>query len=138
EQAMGALREVLRRFPDTEYARDARVKLDLTQDHLAGKDMEIGRYYLKRENWLSAANRFRFVVENYQTTSHVPEALHRLVECYLKLGVKEEAMRYGAVLGHNFPSSLWYRDTYKLLADQQLAAKVPLPEEDSWWDSLIP
>lgn len=138
EQAMQALREVLRRFPDTEYARDARVKLDLTQDHLAGKEMEIGRYYLKRDDYLAAVNRFRFVVENYQTTSHVPEALHRLVECYLKLGVREEATRYAAVLGHNFPSSLWYRDSYKLLTGKQVE-KPPVPGDDSsWWDSLIP
>lgn len=138
EQAMGALREVLRRFPDTEYARDARVKLDLTQDHLAGKEMEIGRYYLKRDDYLAAVNRFRFVVENYQTTSHVPEALHRLVECYLKLGVREEAMRYASVLGHNFPSSLWYRDSYKLLTGKQVK-DVPVPDESpSFWDSIIP
>lgn len=115
EQSMQALREVIRRFPDTEYARDARVKLDLTQDHLAGKEMEVGRYYLKRDDYLAAVNRFRFVVDNFQTTSHVPEALHRLVEGYLKLGVKDEAVRYAAVLGHNFPGSIWYRDSYKLM-----------------------
>jgi len=93
EQAMQALREVIRRFPDTEYARDARVKLDLTTDHLAGKEMEIGRYYLRHEDYISAINRFRFVVENYQTTSHVPEALHRLVECYLRRQGRGDALR---------------------------------------------
>ncbi len=137
EQAMQALREVIRRFPESEYARDARVKLDLTQDHLAGKEMEIGRYYLKRDDYLAAVNRFRFVVETYQTTSHVPEALHRLVECYLKLGVRDEAMRYAAVLGHNFPGSVWYRDSYKLLADKKIAATPPA-EEPSWWDNIVP
>lgn len=144
EQAMTALREVIRRFPDSEYARDARVKLDLTQDHLAGKEMEIGRYYLKRDDYLAAVNRFRFVVENYQTTSHVPEALHRLVECYLKLGVRDEATRYAAVLGHNFPSSQWYRDSYKLLTGKNIAEAKDQPSVDApqvepaWWDHLIP
>ena len=144
EQAMTALREVIRRFPNTEYARDARVKLDLTQDHLAGKEMEIGRYYLKRDDYLAAVNRFRFVVENYQTTSHVPEALHRLVECYLKLGVRDEATRSAAVLGHNFPSSVWYRDSYKLLTGKQVAEQPEAISQDAptvspaWWNYLIP
>jgi len=136
EQAMQALREVIRRFPDTEYARDARVKLDLTQDHLAGKEMEIGRYYLRHDDTLSAINRFRFVVENYQTTSHVPEALHRLVECYLKLGVREEAQRYAAVLGHNFPGSTWYRDSYKLMTGKEV--KQAAGNDSSWWDHITP
>ena len=115
DQSMQALREVVRRFPDTEYARDAKIKLDLTQDHLAGKEMQIGRYYERRKEYLAAINRFRFVVENFQTTSHVPEALHRLVECFLKLGVVDEATRYASVLGYNFPNSIWYRDSYALL-----------------------
>ena len=119
EQALAALREVVRRFPDTEYARDAKIKEDLTLDHLAGKEMQIGRYYLKRDDTLAAINRFRNVVENYQTTSHVPEALHRLVEAYLKLGIKAEAMKYAAVLGANYPSSSWYRDSYKLMTVTQ-------------------
>lgn len=137
EQAMKALREIIRRFPDSEYARDARVKLDLTQDHLAGKEMEIGRYYLRHDDTLAAINRFRFVVENFQTTSHVPEALHRLVEAYLKLGVKDEATRYAAVLGANFPGSVWYRDSYKLMTSKD-AKNVKQTESDkqpdsSWW-----
>ena len=111
DNALQALREVIRRFPDSEYARDAKIKLDLTTDHLAGKEMQVGRYYLERGDTLAAINRFRYVVENYQTTSHVPEALHRLVEAYMKLGVRDEAQRYAAVLGHNFPDSLWYRDS---------------------------
>lgn len=137
EQAMQALREVARRFPESEYARDARIKLDLTMDHLSGKEMEIGRYYLRQHDYIAAVNRFRFVVENYQTTSHVPEALHRLVEAYLRLGVREEATRYASVLGHNFPSSLWYRDSYKLLTGKPVA-KLEGAEDGRWWDSLIP
>jgi outer membrane protein assembly factor BamD len=137
EQALQALREVVRRFPDTQYARDAKVKLDLTQDHLAGKEMEIGRYYLRHDDTLAAVNRFRFVVENFQTTSHVPEALHRLVEAYLKLGVKDEAMRYAAVLGNNFPGNVWYRDSYKLMTKKSLPAATT-SDETSWWDGVIP
>lgn len=137
EQAMQALREVIRRFPDTEYARDAKVKLDLTQDHLSGKEMEIGRYYLRRHDYVAAINRFRFVVENFQTTTHVPEALHRLVECYLKLGVRDEAVRYGAVLGYNFPGSLWYRDSYKLLTGKAITKEAEA-EGESWWDFVVP
>jgi len=134
EQAMVSLRDVVRRFPDTEYARDAKIKLDLTEDHLAGKEMQVGRYYLKRGDTLAAINRFRFVVENYQTTSHVPEALHRLVETYMALGVREEAQRYASVLGHNFPESIWYRDSYKLMTGnlpETLAKKEE--ESSSWW-----
>ncbi len=115
QKARDALKEVTKRYPDSEYARDARLKLDLTEDHLAGKEMMVGRYYLERGEILSAVNRFRFVVEEYQTTSHIPEALHRLVEAYLKLGVRAEAERYAAVLGHNFPGSEWYEYSYNLL-----------------------
>jgi outer membrane protein assembly factor BamD len=136
ELAMQSLREIIRRFPSSEYARDARIKLDLTTDHLAGKEMQVGRYYQRHQDYLAAINRFRFVVENYQTTSHVPEALHRLVESYLKLGVIEEAQRYAAVLGHNFPGSLWYRDTYKLMTGE--AKPVSQEETQSWWDSILP
>lgn len=136
QDALQALREVVRRFPDTDYARDAKIKIDLAVDHLAGKEMQVGRYYLVREDYLAAINRFRAVVDQYQTTNHTPEALHRLVECYLRLGVREEAQKYAAVLGHNFPDSLWYRDSYKLLAGQ--SAK-PLEEEKApWWDVLVP
>lgn len=137
ELAMQALRDVVRRFPDSDYARDAKIKLDLTTDHLAGKEMQVGRYYLKQDDYLAAANRFRYVVENYQTTSHVPEALHRLVECYLKLGVTAEAQRYAAVLGHNFPDSVWYRDSYKLMTGESAQAKAAASNEP-WWNSIIP
>ncbi len=117
EQAMAALRELIKRFPQTDYARDARLKLDLTKDHLAGKEMSIGRYYLKRGELVAAITRFRTVVEQYQTTSHVPEALHRLVEAYLSLGVIKEAKTAAAVLGHNYPGSEWYEDTYALMQE---------------------
>lgn len=132
EKALQALIEVMKRFPDSEYARDARLKLDLTNDHLAGKEMQVGRYYLMRDEYLSAINRFRYVVENYQTTSHVPEALHRLVEAYLLLGVPEEAQKYAAVLGHNFPSSAWYRYSFALLQ-----GKIA-PEEEGFLQRLVP
>lgn len=136
EQAMQALREVIRRYPDSEYARDARIKLELTQDHLAGKEMQVGRYYQRHDAYVAAINRFRFVVDNYQTTSHVPEALHRLVECYLKLGVVDEAKRYASVLGHNFPNSIWYRDSYGLLNGG--AKPVEWEEEDEEEESAKP
>lgn len=112
--AVEALTDVVRRYPDSEYARDARLKLDLTRDHLAGKEMYIGRYYLSENKHIAAINRFKTVLTQYQTTSHVPEALHRLVEAYLELGIVEEARAAAAVLGHNFPGSRWYSDTYRL------------------------
>lgn len=146
EQAMIALRELVRRFPDTDYARDAKIKLDLTLDHLAGKEMQVGRYYLRQNDTLAAINRFRYVVENFQTTTHVPEALHRLVESYLKLGITNEANRYASVLGHNFPSSLWYRDSYKLMTGVGVKGVAPTEkidggaatEKTSFWDNFIP
>ena len=100
--ALTSLEELVRRFPQTEYARDAKLKLDLTRDHLAGKEMDVGRYYLKRNHYVAAINRFRTVIESFQTTTHVPEALHRLTESYLALGVENEAQTAAAVLGHNF------------------------------------
>ena len=115
ENARAALREVVARFPDSDYARDAKLKLDLTEDHLAGKEMEIGRYYLKRQDYTAAVNRFKFVLDHYQTTSHTPEALHRMVECYLRLGVDAEAKKYAAVLGYNHPGSDWYKFSYEMM-----------------------
>ncbi len=116
ERARQSLQELIRRFPNSKYARDARLKLDLTLDHLAGKEMEIGRYYLRKDQYLAAINRFRLVVDRYQTTTHVPEALHRLAESYAALGIMDEAQRNAAVLGHNYPGSEWYTDSYKLVA----------------------
>jgi outer membrane protein assembly factor BamD len=115
ELALEAFEELMRRFPSSNYARDASLKADLARDHLAGKEMAIGRYYLKRGKYLAAINRFRAVVENYQSTTHVPEALHRLTEAYTALGVTDEAQRTAAVLGYNFPSSIWYEDSYALI-----------------------
>ncbi len=123
-QALQALRAVIERYPDSEYARSAILKFDLAFDHLAGKEMEIGRYYLKRDHFGAAINRFRVVVEDFQTTSHTAEALHRLVEAYLSLGLVEEAQTAGAVLGYNYQSSDWYEDSYKLLTGQGLEPKV--------------
>lgn len=115
EQALAAFDELIRRFPNSEYARDASLKADLARDHLAGKEMAIGRYYLRRGKYVAAINRFRNVIERYQTTTHVPEALHRLTEAYLALGIDEEAQRAAAVLGYNFPDSRWYQDSYALV-----------------------
>ena len=115
QQASAALGEVIRRYPDSRYASDARLKVDLVQDHLAGKEMEIGRFYQRSSNWLAASIRFREVVDKYQTTSHTPEALYRLTECYLALGVPAEAKKSAAVLGANYPGSEWYERAYKLM-----------------------
>jgi len=117
--ALGSFDTLLRRFPQSQYARDAKLKRDLTLDHLAGKEMEIGRYYLRRNHVNAAINRFRVVIKQYQTTTHVAEALHRLVEAYLTLGLKQEATRIAAVLGHNYPGSKWYEKTYDLLDDEE-------------------
>ena len=117
EQAMVALQDVVNRFPDTAYARDARLKIDLARDHLAGKEMNIGRFYQRQRLYGAAIGRFRRVVEDYQTTNHVPEALHRLTEIYLALGITEEARKTASVLGHNFPGSPWYQDSYALLVE---------------------
>ena len=114
-QAKTALQEVSRRFPGTEYASDARLKLDLVEDHLAGKEMEIGRYYERSGKWISAQIKFQNVVENFQTTSHAPEALFRLVETSLSLGIPAEAKKYAAVLGANYPGSEWYQKAYRLM-----------------------
>ncbi len=109
---------MVKRFPETPYARDARLKVELTIDHLAGKEMDIGRYYERQQQYIGAINRYRTVIERYQTTTHVPEALHRLVECYLALGVKSEAKEAAAVLGHNFPGSDWYADSYFMITGE--------------------
>jgi len=130
-----ALTEVMRRYPDTEYARDASLKLALTHDHLAGKDMEVGRFYMKRQEYLAAVGRFRNVVERYQTTSHTPEALHRLVESYMALGIVEEAKMAGAVLDHNYGGTKWYRYSYAMLVEGDLR---PAGSEKSWLSKLWP
>ena len=123
-QALQALRAVIERYPDSEYANSAVLKFDLAFDHLAGKEMEIGRYYLRRNHFTAAINRFRVVVEDFQTTSHTPEALHRLVEGYLSLGLTDEAQTAGAILGYNYQSTDWYEDSFKLLTAAGLEPKA--------------
>jgi outer membrane protein assembly factor BamD len=134
KQALLALDEVSRRFPDTPYARDAAAKAVLARDHLAGKEMEIGRYYQDRDAHLAAINRFKTVITEYQTTTHVPEALYRLTETYLALGVQGEAQTAAAVLGHNYPSSQWYKDAFALLQGEGLE---PYETEGSWISKAI-
>src|SRR5689334_10665125 len=123
QQASDAFGELIRRYPDSRYAADARLKLDLINDHLAGKEMEIGRFYERSANWLAASLRFRAVVDQYQTTSHTPEALERLVECYLAMGIPDEAQKAAAVLGKNYNGTYWYKQAYKLMG------KAPRPRE---------
>jgi outer membrane protein assembly factor BamD len=126
QQAMDAFGELVRLYPDSRYASDARLKMDLLNDHLGGKEMEIGRFYERSGKWLAANLRFRKVVDNYQTTSHAPEALERMVETYLALGIPAEAQKAAAVLGANYPSSKWYKYAYRLM--QRHPAKVqPMP-----------
>jgi outer membrane protein assembly factor BamD len=114
-EAENALNEVINRFPASKYAKDAKFKLNLVYDHLAGKEMLVGRYYLKRENYAAAISRFQVVIAKYQTTSHTKEALHRLVEANLRLGLLEEAKKYASILGNNYPESKWYKYSYELL-----------------------
>jgi outer membrane protein assembly factor BamD len=118
ESAKVALNDVVRRFPESEYARDASVKIDMVNDQLAGKEMEIGRWYLRSNQTLAAVNRFATVVRKYDTTSHTEEALHRLVEGYLTLGLKDQAIAAGATLGYNYPKSDWYKMSYRLLTNE--------------------
>ena len=128
-QALQALRAVIEEYPDSDYARSAALKFDLAFDHLAGKEMEIGRYYLKKGHYTAAINRFRVVVEQYQTTTQTPEALMRLVEAYLALGLTDEAQTAGAILGHNFQSSPFYVEAYAQLRGRGLTAS---PQGKSW------
>lgn len=132
-QALQSLRVVIERYPDSEYARSSILKFDLAFDHLAGKEMEIGRYYLKRDHFAASVNRFRVVVEDFQTTSHTPEALHRLVEAYLALGLVDEAQTAGAILGYNFRSTEWYADSFALLTGQGLE---PRSVGDNWLSAV--
>ncbi len=134
ELAMFALQEVVRRYPDTDYARDALLKIDLTKDNLAGKEMNVGRFYLNRREYAAAAGRFRNVIGNYGRTSHVPEALHRLTEVYMSLGITAEAQNSAAVLGYNYPDSQWYRDSYSILVERNLK---PVKDEKSWISRAI-
>ncbi len=132
-QALQALRVVIEQYPDSEYAAPSMLKFDLAFDHLAAKEMEIGRYYLRGNHFTAAINRFRVVVEDFQTTSHTPEALYRLVEAYLALGLNAEAQAAGAILGLNYQSTVWYQDAYTLLTGQGLR---PEAEGDNWLSQI--
>lgn len=136
--AEAALQQVVRRYPESDYAADARLKLELTHDHLAGKEMAVGRFYLKQNQQLAAIGRFKNVVRDYETTSQTEEALHRLVEAYVGLGIISEAKMVGAVLGYNHPTSEWYADSYKLLAEYgvNLDEEVKKPRERGYWSRL--
>ena len=129
EKALLALEEIAQRYPGTAYARDAEAKAVLARDHLAGKEMEVGRYYLKKRAYTASINRFKTVVSNYQRTTHTPEALYRLTEAYLALGIRSESQTAAAVLGHNYPNSDWYRDAYSLLSGEGLS---PVENKSSW------
>lgn len=134
ERALSALNDVIQKYPESQYADQARGKVQIAYDQLAGKEMEVGRYYMKQARFLAAVNRFRLVVEQYQTTRHIEEALHRLTECYLALGVVNEAQTSAAVLGHNYPNSQWYKDSYALL---QRGGLKPEVSRGSWLSRLI-
>jgi outer membrane protein assembly factor BamD len=138
EQALAALQEVVTRYPDSRYGHDARFKLDLVRDQLAGKDLSIGRFYEDKHQYLAAINRYRDVVERYQTTTQLPEALHRLTECYLALGLLDEAKKTAAVLGYNYPGSPWYQDSYDMLKDVQPAAVMASAKSDGTSDQGTP
>ncbi len=129
EKAVAALEEVLRKYPDSEYAVQARRKIEVGRDHLAAKEMRVARYYQKKKNFIGAINRFKVVVTRYQTTRHVEEALMRLTECYMALGIVHEAQTAAAVLGHNFPDSQWYKDAYRLVRSNGLE---PAENKGSW------
>ncbi len=142
-KAMEELQAVMKRDPNGKYGRDAKLKYDLTQDQLAGQEMSVGRWYQKSGMFIAAINRFKEVIKTYQTTSHVPEALHRLTESYLALGIKDEAKKAASVLGHNFPGSEWYLDSYVLMTGikpkrEEVASSIP---RKSWfgraWDSVF-
>jgi outer membrane protein assembly factor BamD len=144
ELALNALQEVVNRFPDSAYARDSRLKIDLARDHLAGKEMEVGRWYQKQHLYAAAIGRFQRVVDDYQTTNHVPEALHRLTEIYLTLGLKDQAKRTASVLGYNYPGNEWYEDSYNQLLDDGLLQSgertKPKQEKDFFtraWDTIF-
>ncbi len=138
ELAKAALVDVMRRFPDSEYSRDAKIKLDMVNDQLAGKEMEIGRWYLRSNQTLAAINRFRTVIDDYDTTSHSPEALHRLVEAYLTLGLHAQALEAGATLGYNYPDSDWYKMSYSLLTDEGMDPEAEATPKRTLIQKLLP
>ncbi len=133
ERALTALQELVQKYPSSEYVPDAKAKIQITRDQLAGKEMEIGRFYLEKRNFPAAINRFRDVVSRYQTTRHAEEALMRLTECYMALGITGEAQTAAAVLGHNFPDSPWYKDSFSLL---QSGGLEPREDRGSWLSKI--
>ena len=137
EMALASLNEIVQRYPNTPYAKDARLKMDMARDQLAGKEMEIGRYYLNNGEQIAAIGRFRRVVDLYQTTTHVPEALHRLVEAYTSMGLIDEATKVGAVLGYNYPGSEWYERSYNILTSKGHSPKIK-PQKKGWFGKLKP
>ncbi|MDC0008681.1 outer membrane protein assembly factor BamD, partial [Amylibacter sp.] len=141
-KALQAFRTVIERYPDSEYTSPSLLKFDLSLDHLAGAEMEVGRYYLKRGHFGAAISRFRVVVEEFETTSHTPEALHRLVESYLSLGLNANAQTTGAILGYNFQASDWYKDTHVLLTGRGISTEAVNEDSSSWltkiWRNVTP
>ncbi len=135
--AMAALQDVVNRFPESAYGRDARLKIDLCRDHLAGKEMEIGRWYEGQKLYAAAINRFQRVVDDYQTTNHAPEALHRLTEIYLLLGMTDQAQKTAAVLGHNYPGSSWYEESYGQLAENGIAAPTARSQQTGFFSRTL-
>jgi outer membrane protein assembly factor BamD len=131
--AMTSLREVANRFPNTKYARDARFKIDLARDHIAGKEMSVARFYLREKHYLAALNRFKRVIEDFEQTTHVPEALYRIVEINMILGLEGEARKVAAVLGFNYPGSDWYVDAYQLITGEQIRDPAAEP---AWYEGL--
>jgi outer membrane protein assembly factor BamD len=134
DKAVSALEEVVRKYPDTEYALNAKKKIDMARDQLAGKEMEIGRFYMKKRDFTGAINRFKVVVTHFQTTREVEEALERLTEAYIALGILDEAQTAAALLGHNFPDSPWYKDAYRLVTS---AGGQPAENKDSWMSRAL-
>lgn len=135
QKALESLEEIVRRFPESKYERDAKLKIDLVHDHLAGKEMEIGRFYLKSKKFIAALNRFKKVIEKYETTSHAEEALYRMTEAYLSLGLEDEARKNAAVLGHNFPKSKWYKYAYRIVEEGK-DSPIPVTER-SWFKEML-
>lgn len=134
QHALDAMDEVSQRFPDSKYAGDAKKKALLARDQLAGKEMEVGRYYMKHRDYLAGINRFKTVITTYQTSSQTPEALYRIAEGYMALGVTSEAQTAAAVLGHNFPTSQWYKDAYRLVSSN---GQAPVENQTSWISKLF-
>lgn len=132
EEALKAFDEVVKRFPDSRYAQDSRNKIVLVQDHLAGQEIDVGRWYQRHGRYLAAINRYKVVIDKYQTSRQVPEALHRMTESYTALGLTDEARRVAAVLGHNYPSSEWYFDTYELVEQRPVDRPPAAPDRRNW------